>query len=165
MMIVYFKRISWLLLLVTFTLSTQVSLATETVPYKEVDGVVIYLGALPAQMILGHGKEHPESKMHGGIPTSTHRYHLLVSLFDNATGQRITDADVTATVEEIGLTSETKTLEPMKIVNTITFGNYFKIDSQNLYRIIIQIRRIGTQQKMIKAEFTQEHFPKYWLDL
>ncbi len=164
-MATYIKKTVWLCMLVAISLSMKTSFAAEIEPYKIVDGVAIYLGALPTQMILGHAKEHPESKMHGGIPSQTHRYHLIVALFDNATNQRITDAEVTATVEEIGLTSETKTLEPMKIANTITFGNYFKIDSQNLYRITIQIRRIGTQQKMIKAEFTKEHFPKYWLDL
>lgn len=35
----------------------------------------------------------------------------------------------------------------------------------NLYRIIIRVSRIGTQQKTIEATFAQEHFPKYWQDL
>lgn len=164
-MFTYIKKLIWLNLLVIFCLFMNASFAAAKEPYQVVDGVVIYLGIIPAQMILGHDKEHAESTMHGGIPSKSHRYHLIVALFNQTTNQRITDADVTATVEEIGLAGTTKTLEPMKIADTITFGNYFKIDSMNLYRITIQINRIDSQEKNIKATFTQEHFPKYWQDL
>ena len=34
--------------------------------FQAVDGVAIYLGVMPAQIIQGHPKGHPEARMHGG---------------------------------------------------------------------------------------------------
>ena len=56
-------------------------------------------------MILGHPQERAEREIHGSVPGGTHRDHLIVALFDDATGQRIAEAQVTATVKEIGLAS------------------------------------------------------------
>ncbi len=57
--------------------------------FQVVDGVAIYLGVMPAQIVQGHPKEHPEVGMHGGAPTRGDRVHVVVALFDNATGGRI----------------------------------------------------------------------------
>ncbi|GBE08570.1 MAG TPA: hypothetical protein ENG90_09615 [Gammaproteobacteria bacterium] len=76
--------------------------------FQVVDGVAIYLGVVPAQVIQGHPKEHLESKMHGGVPIKGHRDHVVVALFDDATGKRIENAKVKGSVMEIGLGGETK---------------------------------------------------------
>jgi hypothetical protein len=43
-----------------------------------VDGLSVYFGVRPAEMIRGHLKEHPESQMHGGIPED-YRHHITVA--------------------------------------------------------------------------------------
>lgn len=154
----YAERAFYILLLIAFSMLAKVSAAADAENYKVVDGVAIYFGIMPAEMILGHPKEHAEREMHGGVPGGTHQDHLVVALFDNATGKRISDAQVTATVGEIGLAGETKKLDPMKIAGTITYGNYFDMPSRNIYRILMQIRRPGAAGA-IKAEFTHRHYP------
>ena len=71
-------------------------------------GIAIYYATIPAEIIRGHAKEHPEATMHGGIPRSRHAYHVMVALFDAQSLQRITDADVTALVAEVGFAEEQK---------------------------------------------------------
>ncbi|MFV1996448.1 MAG: hypothetical protein ACC641_00420 [Acidiferrobacterales bacterium] len=125
--------------------------------FQVVDGVAIYLGVMPAQIIKGHSDEHPEHKMHGGVPTKGHRDHVVVALYDDATGKRIENVTVTAGVMELGLGSNRKKLEPMKIAGTITYGNYFDMPNKNIYHIKVQIRRPGIK-KVIEAQFTHRHF-------
>lgn len=110
---------------------------------RVVNGVAIYLGVLPSEMILGHPREHTEAEMHGGIPAGEHRYHIVIALFDSASGKRITDAEVTARVSELGLFGPQKKLDPMLIAGTVTYGNYFTLSARGPYRIQVQIRRPG----------------------
>lgn len=154
----YIQRAFYILLLIALGMLARVSVATNVENHKVVDGVAIYVGIMPAEMIQGHPQEHAEREMHGGVPSGAHRDHLIVALFDNATGKRISDVQVTATVEEIGLAGKTKKLEPMKIAGTITYGNYFDMPSRNIYRILVQIRR-PESAGAIKAEFTHRHYP------
>ncbi|AAZ97276.1 conserved hypothetical protein [Thiobacillus denitrificans ATCC 25259] len=139
-------------------LSLNVSFAAEAPrDFQIVDGVAIYLGVVPAQIIQGHPKEHEERRMHGGVPASRYRHHLMVAPFDAASGRRIEDAQVTAAVTELGLASKRKTLEPMRIDDTVSYGNYFDIRSNGTYRIEVEIRRPG-HAGPIKATFNHRHF-------
>lgn len=144
------------LLAAAFLLLAGVSPAAETGQYKIADGMAIYLGVIPAEMIQGHPGQHPESRMHRGIPAREHRYHVVIALFDNATGKRISDARVKATVSEIGLAGSRKKLEPMRIANTTTYGNYFSMPGTNPYRIQIEISRQGLPHP-VKIEFEYQH--------
>lgn len=141
---------------VTAALLLSGALADDSGQHKVVNGVAIYLGVMPAQMVLGHPKPHTEAEMHGGVPAGDHQYHVLVSLFDNATGKRITNAQVKANVFEIGLSGVQKKLEPMLIAGTISYGNYFNMAGANPYRIQVQIRLPGSAG-VIEAEFEYRH--------
>jgi hypothetical protein len=77
--------------------------AADSSLHKIVDGVAIYLGVIPAELIEGHPKAHPESGLHGGAPPVTEeRYHIVIALFDAKTGARITNAKVTASLSSFG---------------------------------------------------------------
>lgn len=125
--------------------------------FQVVDGVAIYLGVLPAQMVRGHAREHEERKMHGGVSAGRRQGHVVLAVFDDATGQRIQDAQITATVMELGLGSQWKTLEPMRIAGVVTYGNYFDMPENDIYHVQVQIRRPG-HTRPIKATFTHGHF-------
>jgi len=127
--------------------------------FQVVDGIAIYLGVVPAQIIQEHSDKHEAHKMHGSGSSKGHRDHVLVALFDNATDKRIENAEVTARVMEIGMGGKKKKLDPMKIVGTITYGNYFDMKNKNVYHINVQIRRPGTKD-VVKALFTHQHFIK-----
>jgi len=138
----YWKATLGFITLILFQSSAFAAEVPET--YQVVEGIAIYLGVMPAQIVKGHPKKHPEAKMHGGVPILRGGDHVVVALFDNATGQRIENARVTGSVMEIGLGAEQKTLEPMTIAGTVTYGNYFNMAGKNDYRIKLQIRRPKT---------------------
>jgi hypothetical protein len=123
---------------------------------KTVGDVLIYMGLLPAEMIRGHAQEHPEVSMHGGAPHGSGQYHVLIALFDAKTGARITKADVTARVSEVGLAGQEKKLEPMQIAGTETYGNYFPMAGNVPFHIDVTVRIPGAPQD-VKATFEHRH--------
>lgn len=123
--------------------------------FQVVDGVAVYLGVMPAQIVQGHPGTHPEAGMHGGVPARGHRDHVVVALFDDATGERIENAQVSGSVMELGLGGERKNLEPMRIADTLSYGNYFHMPDSGIYHIRVRIRRPGAAD--VEAKFTHRH--------
>ena len=107
---------------------------------KTIDGVAIYLGIVPAEIVRGHSSQHSESTMHGAVPKGSEFRHIVVALFDAKTGDRVTDATVNARVEQLGLAAQSKALEPMEIATALSYGNYFAIPSGQLYTITLKIK-------------------------
>jgi len=146
------------LMLISMAIFHSVAAAADAPEnFQVVNGIAIYMGVMPAQIIQGHPDEHPEHKMHGGIPAKGHRDHVVVALFDDATGKRIENAEVTGSVMEIGSGSKKKKLEPMKIAGTITYGNYFDMPDNNIYHIKVHIHLPGIKG-VVEAQFTHQHF-------
>ncbi|MDD4904620.1 MAG: hypothetical protein PHD39_00480 [Methylobacter tundripaludum] len=78
---------SGIMLLAIFALFIGIStVAGSEDQRKVVDGVEIYLGVLPVEMVRGHPKEHAESSMHSGLASCAEQYHMLIALFDSNTG-------------------------------------------------------------------------------
>ena len=116
-------------------------------------GIDVYYAVIPAEIIRGHEKQHPEATMHGGPPRSKDARHLMVALFDVATKRRITDAQVTAKVEEVGLAGEEKKLEPFSVAGTVTYGNYFSMSPNANYRIQVDVKT-PSSEKPAHIEFS-----------
>jgi hypothetical protein len=115
-------------------------------------GLTVSIGVVPAEIIKG---QHPSGpQVHGRVPKGAHEYHLVAAVFDAATSARITDAKVTAKVSALGLSGPQKTLEPMKIADTITYGAFF-ILTPDLYTIKVTVERPGTQP--VTLEFKYDH--------
>jgi hypothetical protein len=138
------------------SVTTGTSLASDNEGYKTVDDTIIYFAVLPAEIIRGHQKDHPEASMHGGVPGGSHVHHIMVALFEAKTFDRITDANVEATVTEIGMAGKTKTLEPFTVAEALTYGNYFEMPSQALYRVHVTVRRPGSN-KTVETTFEYTH--------
>jgi len=127
--------------LLTFNMSQ--SLAEKSQLHKTISGVDIYLGVLPAEIVRGHPKKHPESRMHGGVPRGT-LYHIIVALFDAKTGDRIEDATISAKVIGTAAVEITKPLDSMSIAGALSYGNYFKMLGQIPQHLIkLEITRPG----------------------
>jgi hypothetical protein len=77
------------------------------------EGLVVYFGAMPAEVVRGHPRAHPESQMHGRGHESPGEKHVVIALFDAATGARITDATVSARV--VGSAAPARALERMTV--------------------------------------------------
>lgn len=124
---------------------------------KTVGGYAIYIGILPAQIVQGHPGEHAERKMHGGAPSGGHhQYHVVIALFDAASGARVEDAKVTAKVGELGLTPVEKRLEPMLIAGAMSYGNYFAMPPPGPFRIDVRVARVGAGTP-VDATFVHSH--------
>jgi hypothetical protein len=85
-------------------------------------GLTVYFGIVPAEIIKGPPPHVGERPMHGRIPRRPHKYHAVAALFDAKTGDRISDASVTARISGVGMSGSSKKLEPMEIGGTRTYG-------------------------------------------
>lgn len=116
---------------------------------RNVDGYAVYLGVVPAAIVLGHAPAHAERQMHGGVPAGHHQHHLVVAVFDAATGVRVDDAVVSARVGEPGLAVVDKRLQPMPIAGAISYGNYFVLSPPGPYRIEVHIMRPASARPIV----------------
>lgn len=147
------------ILLISIVLLSLVGLvhAQRTAPRtgKDVDGVTIYLGVIPAALLVGHPKGHTESEMHGGPPAGAHEYHVLVALYDSTTGTRIANAKVRVSAAPLGGTASERLLEPMLIADAITYGNYFTLTGEGTYVIRLRIDIPG--RHTVQTMFEYQH--------
>jgi hypothetical protein len=123
---------------------------------KTVRGFAIYIGVIPAQIVRGHPRARPEGAMHGGAAKGRDAYHLVVAVFDAASGARIDDAPVSARVGEPGLAPVAKRLEPMPIAGAMSYGNDFAMPDAGPYRIDLRIARPGPGNA-VDVTFTHTH--------
>lgn len=117
---------------------------------RSAGGLTVYLGVIPAEIVKG------QPAMHGRAPGGPHEYHVVAAIFDAASAARVSDATVTAKVSGLGLSGSEKTLEPMSIANTTTYGGFFHLPGADLYTVTLTIRRPGSQQPVVVA-FKYDH--------
>ena len=110
---------------------------------KNAGGMTVYVGLVPAAMLKSHLPTHTEREMHGGPPKGTHETHLTVAVFDTATGNRIEDATVYARISPLGFAGERKQLEPMRIADTTTYGQFFNFPGADRYTITVEVQKAG----------------------
>lgn len=101
--------------------------------HKVVDGMDVYLGMIRADSMRGQAKDVPSGKGY---------YHLNISLADNKTQAQIGDARVTMRVSD-GMSTQTRTLNLLAANNAVSWGNYFRFSSGNVYNIRTEIKRPG----------------------
>jgi hypothetical protein len=99
----------------------------------------IYLGFAPAESLRAFPADSVERTMHGGVPTGSGYYHVNISLLDHIRNTPITGAQVEVKIEELGLSSETKTMEPMAI-GAASYGNYLRVKKRTPYVITVRVR-------------------------
>jgi hypothetical protein len=147
----YFAAAGAMLIAATLLIRSPI-VAAEIGGAKTAGGLTISVGVVPAEIVKG---QHPAGpQVHGRVPKGAHEYHLVVAVFDAATSARITDAKVTAKVSGLGLSGPQKTLEPMKIADTITYGAFFTL-TPDLYTIRVMVERPGSQA--VTVEFKYDH--------
>jgi hypothetical protein len=135
----------------------QSAMAADSPYHRQVDGLSVYLGVLPAALVeRRHPAAHPEGAMHGGPPRGQHAYHVMVSVFDDETGERVEDLEVEARVTPLGRAAIARRLEPMSMADTITYGNYFNLATSGPHRIRVSLSRHGVADRST-VEFTYEH--------
>lgn len=118
-----------------------------------VNGMDVYLGVMPAAAVQAlPAREQAEKAMHHG-PAGAGAYHVNLSLFDAGTHAAIRDAQVRVSVEQVGLASETRQLEPMSINGFVSYGNYFSMNGSRPYVIDVQIQRPGLPEARTRFQY------------
>lgn len=131
--------------------------SAENEAYKRAGDFAVYLGILPAAMVRGHPTAHPEREMHGGAPAGRHDFHIVIAVFDAQSGTRIGDAKVSATVSGLGHVGITRLdLDPMSIADTVTYGGYVNLPTDNRYTIALEIKRPHGNPPA-QVEFSYQH--------
>jgi hypothetical protein len=123
---------------------------------QTVDGVVVYLGMVPAAVLRQHADDYPAHEV-SKIPPGKHVHHIMLVLFDRPGGERITNAVVTARVAPLALGGPTKTLDPMMVAGVLSYCNYFRISPLDTTVIQAVIRRPGAARP-IRARFIVEPY-------
>ena len=120
------------------------------------DGMELFFGIIPAEILRGHPGNHEEQSMHGGVPRNKGVHHLIISVFDAKTQTRITDAAITGSITEVGMATQTHKLEAMSFGGAVSYGNYFAMPSQGPYEIVVNVQRPG-DSKTATARFQYSH--------
>ena len=110
----------------------------------QIDGLEIYFGFIPAEILRGHPIEHAEQTMHGGVPLGKGVRHLIVTVFDAKTRARITNATVTAGVKEAGAANQNQKLESMLFGAAVGYGNFFSMPNEGPYEVVVNVSLPGT---------------------
>jgi hypothetical protein len=105
--------------------------------------VTVHLGVTPLATAVEREASKPSDVTHDLMRFGRGTQHVVVALFDTRSHERITDAQVTATITEVGLNAEEKTLKPMTSGNVISYGNNFTMERGGHYTIKIVVRRPG----------------------
>lgn len=124
------------------------------------DGLVIYYGVLPAELVAPRDLDVPGTHMTPSRARGAGAHHLVIALFEEATGKRLSQATVRARVEPLGGAAEEKTLEPMQIAGTVTFGNFFRMDADMPYVIHLRIRRSDGASADVEVTVPYRHLSR-----
>jgi hypothetical protein len=122
--------------------------------FKTADGIAVYLGIMPAELVAGHTTGDPVDRKRSPQRATVREHHIIVAVFDSATGERMTAAEVWIRVQGFGV-SPWKKLEPMLIDDQVAYGNYFDIVRAGPSRIEIHVRddRRGRRPVMVSFDY------------
>jgi len=125
---------------------------------QTVDGITIYIGVIPAELVQGHSTSPGDPKaLHGGTPPNRNSHHLVVALFDAKTGARITDAQIRAGVgHRFEKPVPDTVLAPMEINGAMSYGNFFLMQGTGDWKIHLDIRRSDLAHP-VEADFSYGH--------
>jgi len=129
---------------------SETAMPTGTNQYKLINGLAVYIGIVPAEMLSGHNS----SNMHGGAPVGTVRLHLTAAVFVEKTGERINDAQLRAQIFSVPEKTGFKELEPMEYGKALVYGNYFSLNSFGPYLIQLNIRH----RKLVEPVNIEFHY-------
>lgn len=151
-------RLAAYALVACLVLGMRVGLASAAEPTlsKTSGDLTVYLGLIPAEIVKGPGPHSAEKPMHGRTPRGQHEFHVVAALFDATNGNRVSDATVLAQVSGLSLSGTKKTLEPMQIDGTTTYGAFFNLPGRDIYTVKLSVERPGAARPAT-FEFKYDH--------
>jgi len=143
-----------LMIMALFAFSSSVALASDSTLNKKIDGLDIYIGITHANWPDENLSAQKMAMIHG---LKGKKHHVTVALFDDKTGQRITDARVIAVIGEMGLASNRKKLKQETYGDAVSYGRDFYLSKPGPYWIDLKIKRNGVKQATL-TRFEWNHY-------
>lgn len=104
--------------------------AAEEETYRKRAGQFsVYLTVMPSEVI--RGRVQPDAR-------DTH--HVMVSIFDSASGLRLSSLKVKARVALLGFSGEKRDLEPVRIAGEVAYANSFPMLGRGPFRIDVELQ-------------------------
>ena len=98
--------------------------------------------------------DSPAYPMHNGAPRPTNTYHVVLALFDAASGARIADDDVAMTLSGPGHSGAASLpMDAMAVGGQASYGRYVVLPEPGTYRMTFDVRRPGRSPSHVKAAF------------
>ena len=119
---------------------------------QNVDGMTIRIGLVSAEQAR---QSVGEIQTHGSIPRSKTMKHLVVSLSDANTGERIENAQVTVEVKNPLGQVQKKNMLHAAPAGPSDYSEFFRFDMSGKYEITVHVKRKGTEEP-VKASFTED---------
>jgi len=117
--------------------------AAQPAPARtQTQGLVFHYGLVPSEMVLSLPQSREEQRMHPGEARKG-RNHLVLAIFDAASGERIAKADVMVHITLLGGPSTTRALGPMDIAGKASFGAFVPVGAPGIYKIRFEVKRPG----------------------
>ena len=121
---------------------------------QTIRGVRFDYGVVRATVASEHPPDHPEASMHGGAPAAPDSYHVVLALFDQGSGARITDATVVMKLSGPGHPGVVETpMESMTVNGDASYGGYVSLPSDAEYRMTFVVSRSGRPGDHAQAAF------------
>lgn len=133
-------------------IAAMLAAASAAAQERKVDGLVINLGLMPAEKAvhaLGHSEAHPAA-----FPSGSQ--HVLITVDDAKTHQRIGDATVIVTVRGPNGSVEEKPLLHTQAAGVPDYSELFVFGASGTYRLRVKITPVHGP-KSTEALFTVHH--------
>lgn len=99
---------------------------------------------------------HPDPSMHGGAPAQPHTYHVVLSVADAKTGQKVDASEVAVGLSGPGHPgTNIAPMEAMSVNGQASYGHYVVLPKPGPYRLEFRVTPSGKHQP-VKARFTLE---------
>ena len=119
-----------------------------------VDGLTFDYGLVAEPAAGAAPASHPDPSMHGGAPPRANSYHVVLSVADAKTGQKVEASDVAVGLSGPGHPgTNIAPMEAMTVNGQASYGHYVVLPEPGRYQLEFRVTPRGKHQP-VKARFT-----------
>lgn len=111
---------------------------------QKADGTQVYIGFMLTRKLVQSAQLNPRVYgAHGTqpVPLGRHKYHMIIAVFDTASGKRITDAKLKVRIAPLAFGASFVDLVRMETAGAVGYCGFFDMPPHDLYIIDLRIKR------------------------
>jgi hypothetical protein len=125
-------------------LGTPRGAAAEEETFRKTAGdYSLVLAVMPAEVIRGPAAPEIPGASLQRAPAARDTHHVMVSIFDARSGQRLERLQVKARVAALGFSGEKRDLEPISVGGAKVYGNTFPMLGRGPFRVDVEVNAHG----------------------